>query len=188
MSVSLDAQIIRPGKFWVYERIIKISYYGVYIITTGQLEMYHLENGSYYQMSPNERGHYFIEPLGIELGIWQGSYQNQTLSWLRWWDSEGNLLLTGAERVEVEKARSDRLANIAEQEHQQVEQERQRAEQAHQQVEQERQRAEQARQQAEQSELARRNALPQLLATGMSVEQIAQILSLTVEEVRKISG
>ena len=223
LSVSQDAQIIRPGKFWVYERIIKISYYGVYIITTGQLEMYHLENGSYYQMSPNERGHYFIEPLGIELGIWQGSYQNQTLSWLRWWDSEGNLLLTGAERVEVEKARSDRLANIAEQEHQQVEQERQRAEQAHQQVEQERQRAEQerqraeeahqqaeqarqqveqerqqaeqerqraeqARQQVEQSELARRNAIPQLLATGMSVEQIAQILSLTVEEVRKISG
>ena len=122
-----------------------------------------------------------IEPLGIELGIWQGSYQNQTLSWLRWWDSEGNLLLTGAERVEVEKARSDRLANIAEQEHQQVEQERQRAEQ-------ERQRAEQARQQVEQSELARRNAIPQLLATGMSVEQIAQILSLTVEEVREISG
>ncbi|MCL2934765.1 MAG: Uma2 family endonuclease, partial [Trichodesmium sp. MAG_R03] len=112
-------------------------------------------------------GHYFIEPLGIELGIWQGSYQNQTLSWLRWWDSEGNLLLTGAERAEVEKARSDRLANIAEQEHQQAEQERQRA---------------------EKSELARRNAIPQLLATGMSVEQIAQILSLTVEEVREISG
>ena len=111
-------------------------------------------------MSPNERGHYFIEPLGIELGIWQGSYQNQTLSWLRWWDSEGNLLLTGAERAEVEKARSDRLTNIAEQE----------------------------RQRAEESELARRNAIPQLLATGMSVEQIAQILSLTVEEVREISG
>ena len=188
LSVSQDAQIIRPGKFWVYERIIKISYYGVYIITTGQLEMYHLENGSYYQMSPNERGHYFIEPLGIELGIWQGSYQNQTLSWLRWWDSEGNLLLTGAERVEVEKARSDRLANIAEQEHQQVEQERQRAEQERQRAEEAHQQAEQARQQAEQSELARRNAIPQLLATGMSVEQIAQILSLTVEEVRKISG
>ena len=160
LSVSQYGQTIRPGKFWVYERIIKISYYGVYIITTGQLEMYHLENGSYYQMSPNERGHYFIEPLGIELGIWQGSYQNQTLSWLRWWDSEGNLLLTGAERLEVEKARSDRLTNIAEQE----------------------------RQRAEKSELARRNAIPQLLATGMSVEQIGQILSLTVEEVKEISG
>ena len=160
LSVSQDDQTTRPGKFWVYERVIKISYYGVYIITTGNLEMYYSKDGSYRQMSPNEQGHYFIEPLGIELGIWQGSYQNQTLSWLRWWDSEGNLLLTGAERLEVEKARSDRLTNIAEQE----------------------------RQRAEKSELARRNAIPQLLATGMSVEQIAQILSLTVEEVRKMSG
>ncbi|MDY7008331.1 MAG: Uma2 family endonuclease [Cyanobacteriota bacterium] len=160
LSVSQDGETKRPGKFWVYERIVKIPYYGVYIIQTGNLQMYNLVNDSYRQMSPNERGHYFIEPLEIELGIWQGSYQNQTLSWLRWWDSEGNLLLTGAERAEVEKARGDRLANQAEQERQRAEQERQ----------------------------ARRNAIPQLLATGMSVEQVAQILSLTVEEVRKISG
>ena len=83
--------------------------------------MYYSKDGSYRQMSPNEQGHYFIEPLGIELGICQGSSQNQTLSWLRWWDSEGNLLLSAAERVEVEKPRGDRLTNIAEQERQQTE-------------------------------------------------------------------
>ncbi|NEQ75415.1 MAG: Uma2 family endonuclease [Okeania sp. SIO2C9] len=166
LSVSEDGETTKPGKFWVYEQIIKIDYYGIYVIKTGSLEMYHLEDKSYRQMSPNERGHYFIRPLGIELGKWEGYYQNQTLSWLRWWDSEGNLLLTGAERAEVEKARSDRFANQAEQE---------------------RQRAEQADQRAEQERQARRNAIPQLLATGMSVEQVAQILSLTVEEVRKIS-
>ena len=122
--------------------------------------MYHLVDDSYPQMSPHQRALYLIEPLAIELGIWQPFYENHTLSWLRWWDSEGNLLLSAAERVEVEKPRGDRLTNIAEQE----------------------------RQRAEKSELARRNAIPQLLATGMSVEQIGQILSLTVEEVRKISG
>ncbi|NEP79360.1 MAG: Uma2 family endonuclease [Okeania sp. SIO3B3] len=160
LSVSEDGETTKPGKFWVYERIIEVAYYGVYIIKTGKLEMYHLEDNSYRQMSPNERGHYLIEPLGIELGKWEGSYQNQTQLWLRWWDSEGNLLLTGAEgkeiekaRAEAEKARGDRLAN-------QLEQERQ----------------------------ARINAIPQLLATGMSVEQVAQTLSFTVEEVRKISG
>ena len=42
--------------------------------------------------------------MGVELGLWQGSYQNQTMLWLRWWDSEGNLLLTGTE-----------LASLAEQ-------------------------------------------------------------------------
>ncbi|NEO56585.1 MAG: Uma2 family endonuclease [Okeania sp. SIO3B5] len=167
LSVSEDAETTKPGKFWVYEQIIEIAYYGIYIVKTGNLEMYYLEDNSYRQMSPNERGHYFIEPLGIELGKWQGSYQNQTLSWLRWWDSEGNLLLTGAEGKEIEKARGDRLAK---------------------QLEQERQRAEQERQRAEQAEQGRRNAIPQLLATGMSVEQVAKILSLTVEEVRKISG
>ena len=153
LSVSPDDKITKPGKFWVYEQIIQIDYYGIYIIKTGNLQMYHLEDNSYRQMSPNERGHYLIEPLGIELGKWEGSYQNQTQLWLRWWDSEGNLLLTGAEGKEIEKARGDRLAN-------QLEQERQ----------------------------ARRSAIPQLLATGMSVEQVAQILSLTIEEVRKISG
>jgi hypothetical protein len=37
------------------------------------------------------------------LGIWQGQYQNMELPWLRWWDEQGNLLLTGEER-------GDRLA------------------------------------------------------------------------------
>ncbi|NEP85317.1 MAG: hypothetical protein F6K39_48880, partial [Okeania sp. SIO3B3] len=209
LSVSEDGETTKPGKFWVYEQIIKIDYYGIYVIKTGSLEMYHLEDKSYRQMSPNERGHYFIEPLGIELGKWEGSYQNQTLSWLRWWDSEGNLLLTGTEGKEIEKARGDRFANIAEQERQRAEQERQRAEQERQRAEQEhqwaeqehqwaeqerqraaqeRQRAAQERQRAEQERQARRNAIPQLLATGMSVEQVAQILSLTIEEVMKISG
>ncbi|MEG4520303.1 MULTISPECIES: hypothetical protein [unclassified Microcoleus] len=40
-----------------------------------------------------------IAPIGVELGLWQGSSQNQTMLWLRWWDTEDNLLLTGAERA-----------------------------------------------------------------------------------------
>lgn len=43
------------------------------------------------------------------------------------------------------------------------------------------------RQRAEQAEQARRNAVPQLLQMGLSVEQIAQALSLSVEEVQAIS-
>jgi hypothetical protein len=35
---------------------------------------------------------------------------NQTLPWLRWWDSQGNLLLTGDERAEREQQRAQRLA------------------------------------------------------------------------------
>jgi len=73
-------------------------------------------------MEANERNHYPIEPLGVELGIWQGQYQNMEFPWLRWWDALGNLLLTAEERLEQEQQEKE-LAQ------QQAEQERQRAEQ-----------------------------------------------------------
>lgn len=73
-------------------------------------------------MSANERGHYLIPPMGVELGIWQGQYDEMELPWLRWWDSEGNLLLTGDERSQL-------LASQLEQERQQKEAAQQRAEQ-----------------------------------------------------------
>ncbi|MFM7882783.1 MAG: Uma2 family endonuclease, partial [Microcystis panniformis] len=44
-------------------------------------------------------------------------YQNQFFPWLRWWDGEGNLLLTSQEstqqerqRAKQERQRADRLA------------------------------------------------------------------------------
>ncbi len=54
-------------------------------------------------------------------------------------------------------------------------------------AEQERQRAEQERQRAEQAEQARRDAIPRLLQMDLSIEQIAQALGLSVEEVRRRS-
>ncbi len=98
------------GKFWVYERAIQIPFYGIYEVSKAQVEVYQLVNGRYRQMMPNSRDHYPLEPLKVELGIWQGEYQNQQFSWLRWWDSEGNLLLTSEERIEQERQRADRLA------------------------------------------------------------------------------
>ncbi len=137
LRVSEEGQTVKPGKFWVYEQIIRIPYYGIFEISTSKLEVYHLTDFTYQKLEPNERGHYPILPLGVELGLWQGSYLEQTQLWLRWWDLEGNLLLTGNERVEVERQR-------AEQEHQRAEQEHQRAEQERQRAEQERQRAQEA--------------------------------------------
>ncbi len=120
LSVTAEGKTTKPGKFWVYEQIIRIPYYGIYEIKTGNLEVYHLRDFAYQKLEPNQRGHYPISALNVELGLWEGSYQNQTQLWLRWWDSEGNLLLIGDER--------------AEQERQRAEQERQRAEQAEQKV------------------------------------------------------
>jgi len=129
-SVAADGTTTKPGKFWVYERIIRIPYYGIYSMRTGNLEVYHLIDFVYRRMEPNERGHYPIPVLDVELGLWQGSYQNQELLWLRWWDSQGNLLLTGSEQVEIERALVEQERERAEQERERAEQERERAEQA----------------------------------------------------------
>jgi Uma2 family endonuclease len=93
----------KPGKFWVYEQIMRIPYYGIYEIKTGKLEVYHFVDRYYQPISRNARGHFPIPPMGLELGVWEGPYQNLTQQWLRWWDENGQLLLIGDERAEQER-------------------------------------------------------------------------------------
>jgi hypothetical protein len=107
----------KPGKFWIYEQVIRPAFYGIYEVKRASVEVYHLVDGEYQLMPANERGHYSISSLGVELGIWQGYYQNLELPWLRWWDTQGNLLLTGQQRaeqaesqLEQERRRAERLA------------------------------------------------------------------------------
>jgi Uma2 family endonuclease len=108
-------QETKPGKFWIYENVIHPAFYGIYEVTKASVEVYHLIEDRYQLVPANSRGHYPIPPLGVELGIWQGMYQNVDLPWLRWWDSEGNLLLSGAERAEQERERADRAQDQLEQ-------------------------------------------------------------------------
>ena len=101
----------KPGKFWVYEQVMRIPYYGIYLISQGMLEVYHLVDTVYQCMTPNERGHYAITPMQVELGVWHGAFlNNPEQSWLRWWDLAGNLLLTGREQATQEAAKRQRLA------------------------------------------------------------------------------
>jgi len=55
--------------------------------------------------------------MNLFLGVWQGTRENRTGNWLRWWDDAGNLLLWGfekaaqlQERAEQQQQRADRLA------------------------------------------------------------------------------
>jgi Uma2 family endonuclease len=105
-----DGDDAKAGKFWVYEQAIRIPFYAIYEVHKASVEVYELTANHYQPLPPNSRGHFPIEPMGVELGIWQGQQYNQTLPWLRWWDQNGNLLLTAEERAEQEKQRADRLA------------------------------------------------------------------------------
>lgn len=89
----------------------------------------------------------------IELGLqlWNGEFEGQTTSWLRWIDEAGDIVPTGQEQAEQE-----RQAKESAQE--QAEQERQAKESAQQQTEQERQARKIAEERAEQY-LAKLNSL-----------------------------
>jgi Uma2 family endonuclease len=124
----------KAGKFWVYEQAIQIPFYAIYEADKAAVEVYELVNGKYQRVAANQRGHYSIAPMGVELGIWQGEYLNQDFPWLRWWDSAGNLLLAGDELARQESLRADGAFR-------QVEEEKQRTAQAFRQAAEEKQRA-----------------------------------------------
>jgi hypothetical protein len=138
------------GKFWVYEQAIRVPFYAIYEVQKSSVEVYHLLEGKYRLMPANERGHYYIPPLGVELGLWQGTYKNVELPWLRWWDDKGKLLPTPEEVAIEERQRAEQEKQYAEEERQRAEQEKQRAEQEKQRAEEEKQRAEEEKQRAEQ--------------------------------------
>lgn len=88
------------GKFWIYENRVRAVYYGIYEPNAETLELYVLEAGRYVRRQADDQGRFRIVPLDVELGVWQGRFGGYEAPWLRWWDAQGNLLLTGAERAE----------------------------------------------------------------------------------------
>jgi Uma2 family endonuclease len=161
----------KAGKFWVYEQAIRIPYYGIYDVRKAAIDLYHLVGGKYERLESNERGHFPIAPLGVELGILLGA-EATPIPWLRFWDEDGNLLLTGDERAIAEK--QARL--LAEQAQQQAEQAQLLAEQAQQQAEQAQQQAEAIAEQAhfaQQKAEQKANRLAEMLRTlGVNPDQI----------------
>src|SRR5260370_27037950 len=83
------------GKYWIYDNRIRPGYYGIYEFNPGRVELHRLTGGHFEVMSANDRGHYPIVELGVELGFWQGSYLGANLPWMRWYDANGVLLPTG---------------------------------------------------------------------------------------------
>ncbi len=72
----------------------------------GKLNIFEIENGQSRPIEDNR-----LAGVGLSVTTWSGSYENwHEEDWLRWADLEGNLIPTGAERAEMERARADRLA------------------------------------------------------------------------------
>ncbi|WP_254566111.1 Uma2 family endonuclease [Oscillatoria sp. HE19RPO] len=100
----------RIGKWYFYERVVKVPIYAIFKAQTATLEVYQLESDRYQIQTTNVEGRYWIPGLELFLGVWQGKRANRTGYWLRWWNAEGELLLWPEERAEQERQRAERLA------------------------------------------------------------------------------
>lgn len=150
-----------PGKFEVYEQYLRVPHYIVYSRYTQQLRYFKWDGGRYFEQSIQPQNpRIWLADLEIGLGIWSGVFEDVPSNWLRWCDRQGNWLLTDTEQAQLEK-----------------EQERVEKEQAQLEKEQERLEKEQA-----QSQL--RQAAQNLMAAGMEVNRVAEMLGLSSAQVQ----
>ena len=101
------------GKLWVYEMGVKADFYVIYDVERAHVEMYHREGMGYRLVTPNARRHLEIPMLGVELGIWNGTFMEMQLPWLRWWDLRGEILPLSSEKLGEETRRADHEARRA---------------------------------------------------------------------------
>ena len=102
----------------IYGELVCVPEYFIFDPLRGDLEGYRLNGGqlSYEPLTPSPVGRFDSVRLGLELGLWTGSYNEYPGTWLRWYRPDGSLLLTGREahiaaeeRARVAEARTEEL-------------------------------------------------------------------------------
>lgn len=88
------------GKWFFYERILRVPIYVIFEQVEGRLEVHDLAEGRYELRQPDANGRYSIAPLGLSLGVWQGTKAGVTGYWLRWWDESNKMLPWTVEGVQ----------------------------------------------------------------------------------------
>jgi Uma2 family endonuclease len=123
LTVRLSSE--PPTKWDVYEQILGVPYYIVFDRYTDELKAFVLTAGSYRQIELQEPK-IWMPQLELGLGLWSGTYEGITRTWLRWYDAQGNWILTPSEReavveeqlklereqLQAERSRSERLAEL----------------------------------------------------------------------------
>jgi Uma2 family endonuclease len=102
-----------PRKWKVYEQILRIPYYVVFSRYTNQLRAFKQE-GAHYQELELHEPRVWMPELELGLGLWQGDYQGIERLWLRWYDAQGNWILTQTEQERQRAEQAESRAQEAE--------------------------------------------------------------------------
>ena len=107
-----------PPKWEVYERILRVPYYVIFGRASNEPRIFR-HNGIGYEEMEEHGGRVWLASAGLGLGLWRGTYRGQHRFWLRWYDPQGNWILSGEEeraRAEQERARAERTEEAVQQE------------------------------------------------------------------------
>jgi len=111
----------------LYERVFRTAEYFVWDpFDPSQFQGWRLVGGRYEPISPDERGWRWSQVLALWLGPWEGVYHQDHAVWLRFYDAEGNLVLTSEEAAQAEAEAERRRAEAAERRVRELEAERAR--------------------------------------------------------------
>ncbi len=127
-SASQEAQQSRetakekpPRKWDVYERRLRVPYYVVFSRYTNRLRAFTLVAESYQEQELNlNLPRLWIPALELGLGLWLGEYEGVTRQWLRWYDQEGNWILTDTEQAQARAEQAELLLEQARQENERL--------------------------------------------------------------------
>ena len=86
-----------PRKWDVYEQVLRIPYYVVFSRYTNRLRVFELEGGHYLELELSD-SRVWMSDLNLGLGLWQGEFLGIDRLWLRWYDIDGNWILTPEEQ------------------------------------------------------------------------------------------
>jgi Uma2 family endonuclease len=116
-----------PTKWEVYEQILQIPYYVIFSREQpDKFQIFQLRNGRYHALTLPDKRCWF-EEIQLGLGIWNGTYYDIKHQWLRWYDAEGQWILTHQKRQEQEAQRANAEAKWAKEEAKARRAEKQRA-------------------------------------------------------------
>jgi hypothetical protein len=95
-------------KLAIYARIA-VAYYVIYdpqdLRGKGKLRVYQRHGGTYRLMEKP----WWFEEVGLGVMLWEGRYEDETTTWVRWCDREGHPIPSGAERAEQAEQELERL-------------------------------------------------------------------------------
>jgi Uma2 family endonuclease len=92
-------------KFRIYRDTLEVKNYFIYDPSTRLLEGWRLDSRRYSPIRPDENGRLLCDELDLLLGIWDGEYSRDNMTWLRFFDRAGTVLPLPAE-AEFQRAES----------------------------------------------------------------------------------